>query len=427
MSRVHIPVDSRKLLVERVAASRYVGKSARLRDLLVYLCDQVLEHGAQEIHEQEVGHAVFGRAPDYDTVSDNIVRVHASMLRKRLDQYFSSEGQDEPVIIELPKGNYAPVFSERRVVEALQPAVQTFPPSAEPVSAPTADWRIWFFAFLTLIFAALSVSLLIREKLAPATPASLPEKSVVHEFWSQVFVPGSRTDIVLDDEGVGLFQELTGARIALSDYFNRNYLRSLAADASKQKLSGDTVGSIVLKRQTSYATAVLIWKLSATGIGVNNQTSVHFARDYSFRELRADNAVLLGNRLSNPWIEVFQERLGLRWEYDNRRGGYYPIDTWAPGAQRDRFRSGNDGYAMIAMLPNLSGTGKVLILSSSGGSAMNAIGEFLTDNESVARLKAFLPVTQRDKFPYFEALLRVKSRSRLPRDTSVVICRAPRT
>jgi hypothetical protein len=40
-----------------------------------------------EIHEQEIGRKVFGCSADYDTATDNIVRVHASMLRKRLDQY----------------------------------------------------------------------------------------------------------------------------------------------------------------------------------------------------------------------------------------------------------------------------------------------------------------------------------------------------
>src|SRR5258706_1534665 len=52
--------SSQKLLVDRVAASRYINKSARLRDLLVYLCDRVLEGLAEEIHEQEIGHKVFG-------------------------------------------------------------------------------------------------------------------------------------------------------------------------------------------------------------------------------------------------------------------------------------------------------------------------------------------------------------------------------
>ncbi len=104
---------SQKLLVDRVAASRYINKSARLRDLLLYLCDRVFEGLAEEIHEQEIGHKVFGRPPDYDTSSDNIVRVHVSMLRKRLEQYFGSEGAHEPVILEIPRGNYTPVFRER--------------------------------------------------------------------------------------------------------------------------------------------------------------------------------------------------------------------------------------------------------------------------------------------------------------------------
>src|SRR5258706_3663947 len=105
--------DARKLVIERVVSSRYMNRSARLRDLLLYLTTRVLEDEVFEIHEQEVGHKVFGRPANYDTGSDNIVRVHASMLRKRLEQYFAEEGAPESVIIDIPKGNYAPLFRER--------------------------------------------------------------------------------------------------------------------------------------------------------------------------------------------------------------------------------------------------------------------------------------------------------------------------
>lgn len=54
--------DSRQLLVERIAASPVVGKSNRLRDLLLYLADRALAGDVAQIHEQEVGHHVFGRA-----------------------------------------------------------------------------------------------------------------------------------------------------------------------------------------------------------------------------------------------------------------------------------------------------------------------------------------------------------------------------
>ena len=103
--------DARRLLVERVSASSYFNRSARLRDLLHYLTERVLEDESCEIREHEVGHKVFGRALDYDTTADNIVRVHASMLRKRLEQFFATEGIDEAWLIEIPQGNYAPVFT----------------------------------------------------------------------------------------------------------------------------------------------------------------------------------------------------------------------------------------------------------------------------------------------------------------------------
>src|SRR5215831_6343747 len=112
VAEVIADVDRRKL-VERVAASRHLAKSARLRDLLIYLSDRVLNESVSEIHEQEIGHRVFGRPRDYDTGADNIVRVHASTLRKRLEQYFAGEGAAEPLILEIPKGNYAPVFRKR--------------------------------------------------------------------------------------------------------------------------------------------------------------------------------------------------------------------------------------------------------------------------------------------------------------------------
>src|SRR5947209_14879125 len=131
-------VESRKLLVERVAASRHVNRSARLRDMLLYVSGRVLDGDADEIHEQELGHNVFGRPANYDTASDNIVRVHASMLRKRLEQYFASEGAAEPLILEIPKGNYAPVFHVREEVAVPPPLFE--PP---PLPGRAADPRLW--------------------------------------------------------------------------------------------------------------------------------------------------------------------------------------------------------------------------------------------------------------------------------------------
>jgi TolB-like protein/Flp pilus assembly protein TadD len=45
---------------------------------------------------------------------DPIVRVEAGRLRSRLSEYYKTEGSDDPVVIDLPKGRYSPVFLEHR-------------------------------------------------------------------------------------------------------------------------------------------------------------------------------------------------------------------------------------------------------------------------------------------------------------------------
>jgi hypothetical protein len=427
---------AQKELVERVASSRYIAKSARLRELLVYLCQRVLEESAAEIHEHEVGCKVFGRAADYDTTADNIVRVHASQLRKRLEQYFSAEGAGEPWMIEIPKGNYAPVFRERAITETA-PALPLIEPAAsEPVvplieaPAPSTDWRIGALAVLVLVFASTTAILLIQLRSAKQ-PAAASDKPTVHLFWSQIFRAGQPTDIVLDDATVGLYQELTGRPIGLTEYFDRSYMRKLQEAASSGTPDGKQAAAIATRRQSTYSSSHLLWRLFQAAGSLQDQSAVYFARDYTFRGVKSNNVILLGTTSSNPWMEPFQNRVGLRWQYQADRGLYYPVDTLANANEQDRFRvpadptEAREGYCMLALLPNLTGTGKVLMISGTGGSTVSTAGDFLADEPSVSHLRAMLPAKAGD-FPYFEALIRMKSRSALPKDVNVVLCRTLR-
>jgi hypothetical protein len=425
--------DAHKDLVERVAASRYIARSVRLRDLLLYLCQRVLEESAAEIHEQEVGCKVFGRAVDYDTTIDNIVRVHASQLRKRLEQYFSAEGADEPWIIEIPKGNYAPVFRERAVQDSALTvtAPESLEPPAEPPFTPRTDWRLWTLAALVALLASSTVYLFLQNRASRQTAGPVLDKPAVRLFWSQVFRAGQPTDIVLDDATVGLYQELVGRQVGLTEYFDRSYLRNLEEMASKGRLDAKQASAIVTRRQSTYSSSHLLWRLFQAAGPLQNQSTVYFARDYTFRGIKSNNAILLGNSRSNPWMEPFESRLGLRWTFQDDLSIYYPVDTLASPSEQNRFRvpadpaEAREGYCMIALLPNLTGTGKVLVIAGTGGSTVSAAGDFLADDQAVAHLRAMLPVKAgaSAEFPYFESLIRMKSRSSLPKDVTVVLCR----
>src|SRR5690242_6399642 len=248
--------QARRHLVERVVASRYFSKSARLRDLLVYVCDRVLNEGVTEIHEQEVGHQVFGRPLDYDKTSDNTVRVHASTLRKRLEQYFETEGRDEPIIIELPKGNYAPVFRERSALPVAEPEAP-----AEVELAAKTSVRSWQIATAVAVAVAFGALFLWQRGNQPAA-SPLAGKPSVKQFWSELFTPGQVTDVVLDDAGVGLYQELSGRSVGLSEYYDRSYLRHLGELPPGAKVTPEAAGSVVLKRHSSFANVNALWQLA---------------------------------------------------------------------------------------------------------------------------------------------------------------------
>ena len=64
----------------------------------------------EDATEQQIGIQVFQRSPGFNSSEDSIVRSHARLLRLKLSAYFSAEGASEPLIIEIPKGHYLPVF-----------------------------------------------------------------------------------------------------------------------------------------------------------------------------------------------------------------------------------------------------------------------------------------------------------------------------
>src|SRR5579864_7347801 len=101
------------MLVTRVCSSQCFHSSVRLREFLVYVADCALRNCPEEATEQHIGIHVFQRPAGYNSSEDSIVRTHARLLRQKLTEYFYTEGADEDVIIEIPKGHYLPVFGPR--------------------------------------------------------------------------------------------------------------------------------------------------------------------------------------------------------------------------------------------------------------------------------------------------------------------------
>jgi hypothetical protein len=125
--------DPRWSLVLRVASSRNFKSSPRLRDLLLYVAECAIRDAPEDATEQQIGMKVFGRSPGYNSSEDSIVRSHARLLRQKLTAYFETEGANEELRIDVPKGHYLLVFTSRASA-LVPPAPVIVPkPKIEPV------------------------------------------------------------------------------------------------------------------------------------------------------------------------------------------------------------------------------------------------------------------------------------------------------
>jgi tetratricopeptide (TPR) repeat protein len=108
-SPVVAPSDVLRQL-ERILAHPLFQKSQRLSTFLRYAVETTLAGGADSLKEFVIGAEVFERGDSFDPHTDNVVRVNASRLRSKLAEYYHHSGQLDPVVIDLPRGGYVPVF-----------------------------------------------------------------------------------------------------------------------------------------------------------------------------------------------------------------------------------------------------------------------------------------------------------------------------
>ena len=120
-------LDLNKVQIQRIVASKAFKTSEVHRNLFNYLADKSLGGEAQNLKEYTVGLDVFGKPPSYDPRQESVVRMHVGRLRQKLAEYYRTEGVEDPIVVDLPKGGFALTFEPRPVRPAL--VVESAPPA----------------------------------------------------------------------------------------------------------------------------------------------------------------------------------------------------------------------------------------------------------------------------------------------------------
>lgn len=149
--------------LRRILSSETFADKERLRSLLRYIVEEKLSNRASRLKEYSLAMAVFGRGEDFDLKNDSIVRVQMRNLRRTLAEYYASEGREDPLLIDIPKGSYVPHFTERGGVSQ----------GAQHRGACPADIALPLLALALAVTAAVFL-LVAQGRATAATVAVLP-------------------------------------------------------------------------------------------------------------------------------------------------------------------------------------------------------------------------------------------------------------
>ena len=113
------PPDADAVLsaLDKVLASEEFARSPRIVGFFRFVVVETLEGRGDYIKAYTIALEAFGRDEAFDPQLDPVVRVQAVRLRRMLKEYYLTEGKDDAVVIELPRGSYIPIFSRRSVAK----------------------------------------------------------------------------------------------------------------------------------------------------------------------------------------------------------------------------------------------------------------------------------------------------------------------
>jgi hypothetical protein len=122
--------EQEKREFQSLLASGIFDRAPNLAQVLTYVCEKYFEGASQQIKEYNIAVDALGRPAGFDQKRDSIVRVEAHRLRKRLREYYEADGALHSMRIDIPPGQYAPIFVRQSTA---QPLVDEGAAAAEPV------------------------------------------------------------------------------------------------------------------------------------------------------------------------------------------------------------------------------------------------------------------------------------------------------
>jgi hypothetical protein len=394
--------DERWALIERIASSRHLKSSVRLREFLFYTADCAIRVAPEDATEQQIGIRLFDRQPGYNSSEDSIVRTHARLLRQKLAAYFAEEGANEDLIVEIPKGHYLPIFVSRKlglgVIEVPEDGIAQVP-AAETISI-RRSFRSWKLLLLLVLLVTVVVGVLWQIGIKPGFALSPVEK-----FWKP---------FLTDDPPWVIYSNA----MFIGDSTNGLRYASPPGQANTQKADdyvdtytgiGELASVYTLTRMFDSHRARFVLKRSLLT---------------TWDEAKTKNLVFIGSVAENIPLRVLQSTTDFTMTTGPGFSGFvnhHPKPGEPPVYSRPEHPLTKD-YAVLALLPSVQSGKKMLIFSGLTTFGTQAAVDYVCHPDTAAELLRHITGTRGEIRP-FEAVLETDIGGGVPLQTHLVTIR----
>ena len=203
----------------RIRCSPAFDAPDRAQKFLAYVVEEALQGRADRIKAYSIAIEVFGRDASFDAQNDPVVRIEAGRVRRALEHYYLLTGQQDPILITIPKGGYVPTFSRiaecpPQIAEQVVPA-RTF--KAGRLAVPAAVVMV----LGAVGWIAVDQSAALRQFSSPSAvtePAPGMPKVIIAPFEDITGTPGSALlTRGLNDEVIGQMARFKEINILAED------------------------------------------------------------------------------------------------------------------------------------------------------------------------------------------------------------------
>jgi len=399
------------LEVEKLLNSHaFHGSEARCK-LLRYLSEQAVRHPGVPLKEHQIATEVFGRPVDFDPHLDSLVRVQAGRLRAKLAEYYSSEGADDPIVVELPKGTYSLSFHPGTVSTKAAPR-ELRPDAGRDVRRTAKGSRATIGLSILLAAALASIFALLAARFAanPSPGAAANPPAAFRVFWHR-FVAGPDSPWVIFSNGAFVGRPETGLR-----YFN----------PARDSREG------IFDHYTGVGEVLAVYNLDRVFTQLHHEIRVKRGSLFTLDDAQNNNLIFVGSPAENLNlldIPNTREFIFKRPESGPRKGDLAIINVHPQPDEAKIFFGSPSGtpltedYAVLGLVPGLNSARSVLILAGTTTIGTQAAAEYVCRQDSLEQLLLRLSVSENGEMKPFEAVLHVKVVRGVPVGTELVALR----